>query len=128
MAAYREKHRDRVREYQRRWKAANPEAVRAYARAVYRRDPAKYLAKHRKRKYGLTAAAVRAILNSQGGVCAICAASKPGGRGDWHLDHDHGTRKPRGLLCAACNKGLGHFSDDANLLRAAAHYLEKHAT
>lgn len=51
-------------------------------------------------------------------VCAICGATA-------HIcvDHDHNNRRLRGKLCAACNKGLGFFRDNENLLTAAITYL-----
>lgn len=42
------------------------------------------------------------------------------------VDHDHQTMRFRGLLCAVCNKGLGMFRDDVELLRRAADYIEAH--
>lgn len=58
----------------------------------------------------------------QNSRCAICGrrfefAGKP------HLDHCHRTKKVRGLLCSACNKGLGLFRDDVAVLEAAIAYL-----
>lgn len=64
-------------------------------------------------------------LAEQGGVCAICRT--PGrvnvGMGSFGLDHDHETGQIRGVLCAACNSGLGHFKDDPVRLQAAIEYL-----
>jgi hypothetical protein len=40
------------------------------------------------------------------------------------IDHDHKTGKIRGLLCNACNKGLGLFHDSPDLLISAIRYLE----
>jgi hypothetical protein len=89
-------------------------------------------------RYGLTLESFAALLASQGGVCAICGTDDPQGRYDqWHIDHDqtccptprgkHGCcgRCIRGLLCAACNLGLGKFRDESALLRAAADYIER---
>ena len=40
------------------------------------------------------------------------------------VDHDYKTNKIRGLLCGQCNKALGLFRDNINLLRSAIKYLE----
>ena|ERR1035437_217264 len=55
-----------------------------------------------------------------------CQATKPGGKGDWKLDHDHKPGgKFRGLLCDNHNKGLGHFHDNIEELQDAIDYLKK---
>jgi phage/plasmid primase-like uncharacterized protein len=50
--------------------------------------------------------------------CVICGA-----REALVVDHDHVTGKVRGMLCNHCNRGLGHFRDDPQLLEFAAQYL-----
>lgn len=70
------------------------------------------------------------LIGQQGGRCAICRVElKPGqqaaGAGTSHVDHDHVTKKIRGVLCHECNLGLGHFGDSPVKLRAAAEYLER---
>jgi hypothetical protein len=76
--------------------------------------------------YGISAKEYDAILRAQGGVCAICGR-RPGKR-RFAVDHDHATGEVRGLLCPGsehgCNKGLGFFNDDVELLRRAVAYLE----
>lgn len=41
------------------------------------------------------------------------------------VDHHHDTGKVRGILCNACNVGLGNFRDSMKLLRKAIDYLER---
>lgn len=81
-----------------------------------------------KRNYGLTPEDFDALLASQGGRCAICRSDDPGAKGMWHVDHCHDAGTVRGLLCSACNTGLGQFKDRPDVLRAAADYLEEHQT
>lgn len=63
----------------------------------------------------------------QKGLCAICRIDlHTVARGQCHADHDHVTGHTRGILCAHCNWGLGHFKDNAPFLLAAAEYIITH--
>lgn len=116
--------------------------TQAYKDKVYENGRRAFL----KRKYGITVADYERMYATQNGKCAICGASKPsrGGtkpgvkrRNGWSektrecfpVDHDHVTGKVRGLICHACNIGLGWFSDDPDALAAwaakAVEYLRK---
>ncbi len=79
---------------------------------------------HLKNAYGLTLDAYKAILESQGGRCAICG-EYPDKR-PLSVDHDHHTMKIRGLLCTSCNFGLGYFKDNRAFVYDAFRYLNKH--
>jgi hypothetical protein len=73
-------------------------------------------------KYGLTEEQYQELWNRQNGLCAICR--KPEETTErLHLDHDHETKRVRGLLCGKCNRGLGMFDDAEVLLQKAIEYL-----
>lgn len=94
-----------------------------------RRYRERYAFSMRERLYGVSESDFVAMLEAQDGRCAICRADSWGGKhGSPHVDHDHVTGKVRGLLCDGCNNGLGRFKDDPARLRAAATYLEAHAS
>jgi hypothetical protein len=78
---------------------------------------------HVARTYSLTPDQHAALLQVQGGACAICLRTP---RSGLDVDHDHQTGTVRGLLCRACNrKVLPYAQDDAARLRRAADYLEQ---
>lgn len=88
--------------------------------------------KHRKRvcnTFGLSMGEYDKMLAEQNGVCAIChqeeTATRRGTVIQLPVDHCHTTGKVRGLVCDKCNKGLGHFLDDPEILRSAADYIER---
>lgn len=81
--------------------------------------------KSRKHLYGISKEEFVLLIEKQKNSCAICGTQEPGGKGNWHVDHDHNTGKVRGLLCHKCNTGLGLFLDDTKILTSAIKYLEK---
>jgi predicted transcriptional regulator YheO len=105
------------------------ECSRLKCLAHYYKNPEKILNSARKRKYGLTNNEYKTMQKSQKGVCMICKKpeklKQQGTLKSLSVDHDHKTRKIRGLLCIRCNSGLGHFDEDPKLLRHAATYIEK---
>lgn len=78
-----------------------------------------------KRYYGMTPTDYKTILAAQDGRCAICDTDDPAPHPNFCVDHDHDTGRVRGLLCNACNVGLGRFKDSPELVRKAAAYLER---
>lgn len=75
---------------------------------------------HLKRRYGITSEEVAAMVEAQGGSCAICRV-----RPAEHVDHDHETGDVRGILCFTCNVGLGNFGDEPSRLMLAYRYLTR---
>ena len=103
--------RDAAREAVRAWQQGNPHKRKA----------------QRLRKYGIELSDFEGLMAIQGGQCAICGMSDTSKPSMFPVvDHCHTTGKVRGLLCMACNQGLGKFKDDPNRLFAAIAYLTKH--
>lgn len=89
-----------------------------------------------KHKYKITSETFEKLLIEQNFVCYICGKHQnknlgPGGYGGQQslaIDHNHITGKIRGLLCNTCNRALGLFNDNANLIERAANYIRKYQT
>jgi hypothetical protein len=77
-----------------------------------------------KRRFGITLEEYLAMESAQEGLCAICGRPEPSGK-NMAVDHCHKTGKVRGLLCHLCNRSLGGFGDDPEVVRAALTYLLK---
>lgn len=73
-----------------------------------------------RKRYGVTLEQFEAILDAQGGVCAVC---KQDGK-VFCLDHNHKTLKVRGVICLNCNlRVVGGARDKDDLLINAAAYV-----
>lgn len=83
----------------------------------------KYYVGQLRRYYNITWEEYARLLREQKGVCGICA-QPPEEKRKLGVDHNHKTKKIRGLLCLKCNAALGHMRDNPKLLRIAATYLE----
>jgi len=75
-----------------------------------------------------------ALLERQAGRCAICGrTAEATGRKYLDIDHDHSCcpgsyscgQCIRGLICRACNHGIGLLQDSAKVLLSAASYVER---
>ena len=92
------------------------------------------IANYNLKRNGLTAEQFDARLASQGGRCANpgCRTDNPGGKGRFHIDHDHDccpkgkscSKCIRGLLCHDCNTGMGLLGDSVERLEGAVAYLK----
>jgi hypothetical protein len=60
------------------------------------------------------------MIEAQGGLCAVCKK-----RPATQVDHDHKTKKVRGIVCLNCNAAMGALKDDVRLVWEAIHYLEE---
>ena len=98
-----------------KWRIKNPSAHKKIVR--------RYLIK---KKYGLSQGDFSALLKAQGGGCAICGNTKPGGRwGEFAVDHCHETGVIRGILCHKCNFALGCFKDSKEMISTVLEYLDR---
>jgi hypothetical protein len=111
----------------REWRRRNRDKVNAINLKSYHKHKVARGNAEMLRRYRFTRADYDHLLVDQNGCCAICRATSPGDtRSRFAIDHDHQTGQVRGLLCNACNLGLGKFKDRLDLLRAATAYLEAH--
>lgn len=101
----------------------NPEKARARDRAVYRSRPLNWRKRFRLRKYKITPAEWDTLFLAQGSCCAICKSLDPRTKLTWHTDHDHVTKKVRGILCGDCNRMVGAARDNPDYLIEGAKYL-----
>ena len=81
----------------------------SHMRAVWGLSDEEYTNKWRQQKY-----------------CAICSVKLLGGL-QTHLDHDHKSGVLRKFLCTNCNRGLGCFKDNSEVLMNAINYLTEHS-
>jgi hypothetical protein len=116
-----EQNREQAIAQVKRWQQANKEHLHEYRREYRQRRKAEERDAYLRRTFGITQADYDALLERQGGGCAICG--KRPGKIALHVDHDHETGEVRGLLCVGCNNALGQFHDDEALLRRAIEYV-----
>lgn len=72
------------------------------------------------KRYGITIDQKQEMIEAQNGLCLICQE-----RPAKHVDHCHSSGQIRGILCFTCNRGLGKFEDDPELLEMAIEYLNR---
>lgn len=110
--------------YNREWTARNAKRAKAY-RLKHRASEQGILSRRRydyKRLYGITPEQYDRLLEWQGGVCGVCG--NPPKKVRLAIDHDHKTKKIRGLLCSYCNHRLiGRHTIEK--IRKALQYLER---
>jgi hypothetical protein len=110
----------------RAWQRNNADRYRERQRAYRRANPDRDRAGHLKRRFQLTLREYERIRRLQGGGCAICDDA-PSERIALHVDHDHGTKEIRGLLCVRCNNAIGLFRENPDVMRRAIRYVTSEA-
>jgi recombination endonuclease VII len=75
-----------------------------------------------RRTYGMTLADYYVLLDYQDGKCFMCGKEPRPGE-NLTVDHDHISRRVRGLLCTYCNRRVIGRHRDWQVLQRAADYL-----
>lgn len=112
--------------YNSQWYEKTPDESPEEFETRYNRRNRKSHFSHMMARYGITVRAYSRMNATQGGLCAVCREPCLM-HSRLSVDHDHKTGYIRGLLCFACNTGLGHFRDDGARLIRAAEYLAQSA-
>lgn len=132
MKAWRAANQDKVKANFLKWKEVNKESRAAYQKqyhAEYKsREGVKklYWEKNLRNNYQLSPEDFNDLWTKQNGKCGVCSVKlSPRGRSSDSVcvDHNHGSGEVRGLLCRACNHGIGNLKDCPDVLEAAARYL-----
>ena len=111
-AEYREKNSELIREKQKKYNKENPEKIKNITRkSAY------------KIRYGITLEQYNQMFEKQKGKCAICNRHQKELTRTLCVDHNHKTKKVRGLLCVTCNTDVSVVE---NRLKEMLKYLNKY--
>lgn len=103
---------------------ANRNAVNARNRKWRKSHERKYTLRY---SYGMSVEQYDAILNAQGGVCAICKTPPDkSAKGRLAVDHCHNSKRNRGLLCTLCNHAIERLENDPDWGTKALNYLARY--
>lgn len=121
-----EEKREYWREKTRQWRAKHgqSEDYKAKKKASDERCKARVVSYGRRYRIGVEPDAFREMWSAQQGLCAICADALVEGK-NVAADHCHRSGRFRGILCMACNAGVGFFDDSLEFLHAAVAYLKR---
>lgn len=114
-------------EYRKKYYAANREATLKQMQKYNTANREAIRTRVLKKNYGLPLEVYNTLIDGQSFQCAICHAPDFTKGKPLYVDHCHKTGWVRGLLCYACNTGLGNFADDPERLQRAAEYLCFHS-
>jgi len=112
--------------YLKAWRAKNIDKKRAADRAWGRANRLRQRITRKQWKSKRYAARVAALVADHSGLCDLCGQPPDGRWGRLNIDHCHATNVFRGLLCSRCNRAIGFFKDNPELMRKAASYVEQH--
>ncbi len=110
---WRAKHPEKSSASTKKWQAKNPEKVKIYSKRQRDKDPEQFRIRCRAAmllsKYGITAQQWDLIYEHQKGLCPICLKpihkyKNKEGRRAANVEHDHKSKRVRGLTCFVCNR------------------------
>lgn len=73
--------------------------------------------------YGVSLEQKRALIQEQGGRCAIHGCGRPLDAKS-NIDHCHSSGQVRAILCGGCNRALGILGEDVRRIHGIAAYAE----
>lgn len=119
--------KEKVRERNAARYALKREAILQSSRELYQKTRGRVLSKcwewRLKDQFGMTPGQYFAMLDAQGGRCAVCR-SEPLKR-KLGVDHCHATGKVRGLLCHSCNIAIGLLKDSVPAIENLLAYMKR---
>ena len=114
---------NKVRSYHKLYRLKPENIAKEKIRNAKRRSDPKYIDKiaynnflNRLSKYGITEDFYTKECEKG---CQICKSKER-----LHIDHDHSTKKFRGILCGKCNQGIGLLNENIDTLQKAIIYLQ----
>jgi hypothetical protein len=117
---------EQKRQSEKEWRERNRDKMRKYAQKY--RDAHRDKPTHLMSKYGITVADKQKMWEDQKGICAVCGIPLTAVFDrDCCVDHDHKTKKVRGLIHWYCNILVGVAEAKPLLLEQVYKYLETHA-
>ena len=113
------------------WKKSNADHVRKEQSLYHARNPDNRKKSNLKHRYGITEEQYEDMLLKQNNLCASCEEpetcvdprTKVARR--LSVDHNHETKKVRGLLCHDCNRAEGILRGNPDKARKLADYMER---
>jgi hypothetical protein len=113
----------RAYKWARAWAKNNPDKIKGYLRKHQKNRKRLHRRWTLKTRYGLTPEQFDNLVKQQENKCAICEEVSTV---TLNVDHCHKTGKIRALLCRRCNRAIGLFKDNIDLLIKSVVYLQRY--
>jgi len=119
---YRQGHQDKIKAYDKKYVRDKKEQMTIY-RKKWRSNKDNAKSEKLWDRFKITLQQFKDMIASQNNLCGICGKilNEP------CIDHNHKTKKIRGLLCRKCNGGIGGLNDDVHLIIKALEWVKRTA-